>query len=182
MTESDAGTPTGSPVIGVAGWKNSGKTTLVARLVAEIAGRGLRVATVKHAHHSFDIDHEGTDSWRHREAGASEVALVSSRRLAIQTELRGDPEPSLDAVLARLGPADVVIVEGYKGEAIPKIEIRRREAASHDPLAPADPLVAAIVADHPVNDAAGLPVFAIDAVPAIADFILDHVGVHVAAS
>ncbi len=159
-------------VIGIAGWKNSGKTTLTARLVGELTGRGFRVSTVKHAHHGFDVDREGTDSWRHREAGAREVALVSSRRVVLQRELAGEDEPPLRDVLARLAPADIVLVEGYKREPIPKIEIRRLEAAKSEPLAPADPLVMAIVADHAVTDAGGLPVFPIDAVDAVADFLV----------
>nr|WP_099558914.1 molybdopterin-guanine dinucleotide biosynthesis protein B [Hartmannibacter diazotrophicus] len=159
------------PVIGVAGWKNSGKTTLVVRLVSELVSRGFRVSTVKHAHHKFDIDHEGTDSWRHREAGAKEVCLVSTRRVASQLELRGDPEPPLGDILAGLAPTDIIIAEGFKESPIPKIEIRRLEAKSHDPLVDAVPNVVAIVADHPVVDLKGLPGFSIDAISDIADFV-----------
>ena len=103
-----------SKVIGVAGFKNAGKTTLVEKLVAELTRRGYRVSTVKHAHHSFDIDHEGRDSFRHRKAGASEVAVVSRHRWAIIHESREEAEPTLQEILAKLGPCDLVIVEGYK--------------------------------------------------------------------
>jgi molybdopterin-guanine dinucleotide biosynthesis protein B len=159
------------PVIGVAGWKNSGKTTLVTRLIAELTARGLRVATVKHAHHDFQIDDAETDSARHRRAGAAQVAVVSSRRWAVIRELGDRPEPSLDEMIARLDPCDLVIVEGYKAAPIPKIEARRSAAARAEPLAETDPNVVAIAADHPC-DGAGLPVFALDDVAGIADFIV----------
>jgi molybdopterin-guanine dinucleotide biosynthesis protein B len=160
-----------SPVLGIAGWKNSGKTTLVERLVAELSGRGLRVATVKHAHHDFDVDVPGTDSWRHRQAGAQEVAIVSSRRWALMHELHDDPEPELDDILERLSPADLIIVEGWKRGAHAKIELRRQSAADAEPLAPGDPTIIAIVADHAV-EGGGLPVFDPDDIGAIADFAL----------
>src|SRR5690348_5890047 len=102
------------PVIGICGWKDSGKTTLVTRLVAEFVDRGLRVATVKHAHHNFRIDEREADSARHRRAGAKQVAIVSAKRWALITELDDAPEPPLEWVIARLGPADLIIVEGYK--------------------------------------------------------------------
>jgi molybdopterin-guanine dinucleotide biosynthesis protein B len=160
-----------NPVFGVTGWKNSGKTTLVARLVAEFTRRGLAVATVKHAHHEFDIDVPGTDSFRHREAGAREVMIVSGRRWALMHELKEESEPPLSAALARLSPCDLVLVEGYKREAHPKIEVRR-EAAGRDrePLAPHDSSILAVAADH-AADAAGRPLFDLDDVPGIADFI-----------
>lgn len=161
-------------VIGIAGWKNAGKTTLVERLVGELVARGRRVATVKHAHHDAEIDVPGTDSYRHRAAGASEVALVTARRVAIVRELRGDPEPALDEVLARLAVCDVVIVEGYKRERHDKIELRRG-ADGDGPLAGTMPNVVAIAADHPVAGG-GLPVFALDDVAAIADFVERHCG------
>ena len=115
-----------TPVFGIGGWKNSGKTTLTERLVAEFTRRGLRLATVKHAHHDFDIDKEGTDSFRHRRAGAREVAIVSGRRWALMHELDGETEPTLDAIVARLSPADLILVEGFKRGSHPKIEVRRR--------------------------------------------------------
>jgi molybdopterin-guanine dinucleotide biosynthesis protein B len=161
----------GIPVIGIAGWKKSGKTTLVTRLIAELTRRGLKVATVKHAHHAFQIDEAETDSARHRRAGAAQVAVVSPERWAMITELNGGPEPELAEVLSRLDPCDLIIVEGYKGAAIPKIEVRRTAALGNEPLAGRDPTVLAIAADH-VPEGHGLPVFALDDVTGIADFIL----------
>ena len=116
---------TSAPVIGIAGWKNSGKTTLAVRLVEEFTRRGDRVATVKHAHHALRLDEEGTDSARHRAAGAAQVAVVSSKRWAIMSEGR---EPDFPDILARLDPCDIIIVEGYKSQPIPKIETRRKDA------------------------------------------------------
>ena len=112
-------------VIGLAGWSGSGKTTLVTKVIPVLVGRGLKVATVKHAHHDFDTDQPGKDSWLHRRAGASEVAVVSSRRWAIVHELGDEAEPSLDDVLAKLSPADLVIVEGFKRHPHPKLEVYR---------------------------------------------------------
>lgn len=164
-----------TPVFGVTGWKNSGKTTLTERLVAELARRGRKVATVKHAHHSFDVDREGTDSFRHRAAGANEVAIVASSRWALMHELRSEDEPSLAAILARLSPADIVIVEGFKREGHAKIECCRAEAKDHAALAGNVPGIVAIAADHDVAET-DLPVFALDDVPAIADFVERHCG------
>jgi molybdopterin-guanine dinucleotide biosynthesis protein B len=163
------------PVFGVTGWKNSGKTTLVTKLVREFVARGFRVSTVKHAHHDFDIDKPATDSFRHREAGASEVLIVSGNRWALMHELRGGAEPPLEAALLRLSPCDLILVEGYKREAHPKIEVRRRSARAQEPLAPGDPSVLAVAADH-ATDAGALPLFALDDVAAIADFIAARAG------
>lgn len=157
-------------VFGITGWKNSGKTTLTERLVTELTSRGWKVSTVKHAHHDFDIDKAGTDSFRHRQAGASEVAIVSGRRWALMHELRGEDEPTLDDVLARLAPCDLVLVEGYKREGHMKIEARRLEAKDRSPLSVSDPAIVAIAADHPV-DGEQVPVFRIDDISAIGDFI-----------
>jgi molybdopterin-guanine dinucleotide biosynthesis protein B len=162
-------------VFGIAGWKNSGKTGLAVRLVEEFTRRGYRVSTIKHAHHDFDIDKVGADSFRHREAGAHEVALVSGTRYAIMHELRGAPEPAFEEILARLAPCDLVLIEGYKREPIPKIEARRLGAANREPLAPSDSYITAIAADHPVADTT-LPVFDLDDTVAIANFIADTVG------
>jgi molybdopterin-guanine dinucleotide biosynthesis protein B len=163
-------------IFGVAGWKNSGKTTLVERLVAELSTRGHRVATVKHAHHSFDIDHEGTDSYRHRAAGATEVAIVSGRRWALVHEIAADEaEPGLSDILARLSPCDIVIVEGYKRDGHQKIEVRRRDARDTTPLAPDDPTIVAVAADHAI-EGEGLPVFDLDDIPAMADFVVRTTG------
>lgn len=162
-------------IFGIAGWKNSGKTGLAVRLVTELTWRGYRVSTIKHAHHDFDIDKVGADSYRHRQAGAHEVALVSGTRYAIMHELRGAPEPTLEDVLARLAPCDIVLIEGYKREPVPKIEARRLEAVNLAPLAPTDPYICAIAADHPVEDT-GLPIFDLDDTLAVADFIVAKLG------
>ena len=157
-------------VFGITGWKNSGKTTLTERLVTELTRRGWAVSTVKHAHHAFDIDQEGTDSFRHRAAGATEVAIVSGVRWALMHELRNATEPDLASILHRMSPCDLVLVEGYKRESHRKIEVRRLDARNRTPLAPDDPNIVGIAADHE-TDAGGLPVFDLDAVAAIADFV-----------
>jgi len=162
-------------IFGIAGWKNSGKTGLAVRLVTELVARGYRVSTIKHAHHDFDIDKVGADSYRHRQAGAHEVTIVSGTRYAIMHELRGEPEPSFESILARLSPCDLVLIEGYKREPIPKIEARRLESANRAPLAPQDPHIVAIAADHPITDS-DLPVFDLNDTEAIAEFILQAVG------
>jgi molybdopterin-guanine dinucleotide biosynthesis protein B len=156
-------------VFGVTGWKNAGKTTLTERLVAEFVHRGWRVSTIKHAHHAVDIDRPGTDSFRHRAAGATEVALVGGQRYAI---MREEAEPPLGEVLARLAPADLVLIEGYKREPHPKIEVRAADVPS---LAANDPAIAAIAADvRPVDTA--LPWFRRDDIAGIADFIASRKG------
>ncbi|MCM2475726.1 molybdopterin-guanine dinucleotide biosynthesis protein B [Rhizobium sp. CG5] len=157
-------------IFGISGWKNSGKTGLAVRLVEEFTRRGYRISTIKHAHHDFDIDKVGADSYRHREAGAHEVTIVSGTRYAIMHELRGAPEPAFEDILGRLAPCDLVLIEGYKREPVPKIEARRLASANREPLAPTDPYIVAIAADHPVSDT-GLPVFDLDDTMAIADFI-----------
>ncbi|PWW01450.1 molybdopterin guanine dinucleotide biosynthesis accessory protein MobB [Hoeflea marina] len=162
-------------IFGVAGWKNSGKTTLTCRLVAEFTRRGFAVGTVKHAHHLFDIDREGTDSHRHRQAGARDVAIVSGRRWAVMHELGEASEPSLDAVLAQLGACDLVLIEGYKRESHPKIEVRRLAAGDRAPLPDTHGSICAIAADHPVADAR-IPVFALDDIGGIADMIARTTG------
>lgn len=160
-------------VYGITGWKNTGKTTLTERLVADLTGRGLRVSTVKHAHHSADIDHPGRDSHRHRLAGAGQVIVASPRRWALMTELRDRPEPGLDALLARLDPCDLVLVEGYKSAPHPKIEAHRKDVG-RDLLARANPTIRAVARDVPVDHP--LPQFDLDDIPAIAGFILREVG------
>lgn len=161
-------------IIGVAGFKNAGKTTLVERLVTELTRRGHRISTVKHAHHSFDIDHEGRDSFRHRKAGATEVAVVSRHRWAIIHEMRDEAEPPLADVLAKLAPCDLVIVEGYKRDAHDKIEVRNVDL-DHPKLAGDDPTIVAIAANG-VVPGAGVPVFGRDDVAAVASFIEQHMG------
>jgi molybdopterin-guanine dinucleotide biosynthesis adapter protein len=159
---------------GVTGWKNSGKTVLVERLVAHLTGRGLTVSTVKHAHHVFDLDQPGKDSYRHRAAGASQVLIASARRWALMTELRDGPEPPLAALLARLDPVDLVLVEGYKRDRHPKIEARRA-ATAQDLIATGDDSIEAVASDSPLPGL-GVPVFDLDDVPGIAGFILGRTG------
>lgn len=133
-------------IYGVIGWKNAGKTSLMERLVAEITGMGLSVSTVKHVHHDVDLDQPGKDTYRHRTAGAREVVLASARRHAILTEHRDAPEPPLHAILARLTPVDLVLIEGYKRDDHPKIEVFRA-AAGHALIQPGDPRVRAVATD-----------------------------------
>ncbi len=161
-------------VYGVVGWKNSGKTTLMEKLLAEMRRRGLTVSTVKHAHHVFDVDPPGKDSHRHREAGAGEVLLASRRRWALMHELRDEEEPTLEALLAKLAPADIVLVEGYKRDAHPKIEAFRAETG-RDLIARDDPTVRAVAAKDPVEGLA-LPLLPLDDAAAVADFILADLG------
>ena len=160
-------------VFGVVGWKNAGKTGLMERLVTEITGRGFSVSTVKHAHHTFDVDHEGKDSHRHRVAGAQEVLLASRNRFALMHELRDEDEPTLADLLRKLSPVDLVLIEGYKRDAHPKIEAFRSE--TKNPLiATDDPTIRAVAS----NTSIGLdrPVFDLNDTVAIADFILSEVG------
>jgi molybdopterin-guanine dinucleotide biosynthesis protein B len=157
-------------VFGITGWKNSGKTSLTEKLVAELVARGWTVSTVKHAHHGFDIDKPGADSFRHRQAGATEVAIVSGNRWALMHELRGEDEPALDMILSRLAPCDLVVIEGYKREPHAKLETRRLEAKERTPLSATDPNIVAIAADFAV-EGEHLPVFDLDDVRAIADFV-----------
>lgn len=160
-------------IYGVTGWKNTGKTTLTERLVAELVGQGLRISTVKHAHHATEIDHPGRDSHRHREAGAGQVIVASPVRWALMTELRGAGEPPLADLLAHLDPCDLVLIEGYKTAPHPKIETHRK-AAGRDLLALQNPTIRAIASDGPVDSA--LPRFDLDDVAGIAAFICAEVG------
>jgi molybdopterin-guanine dinucleotide biosynthesis protein B len=156
-------------VIGVAGWSGSGKTTLITKVIPVLVGRGLKVATIKHAHHEFDIDRPGKDSWLHREAGASEVVVASSRRWALVHELRNEGEPPLAELLAKLSPVDLVIIEGFKRHAHPKLEIYR--AAVGKPLIyPQDDCIVAIASDQPLPQAQ-LPVLMLDDVAGIANVL-----------
>ncbi len=160
-------------IYGVTGWKNAGKTGLMERLVAEITRRGYTVSTVKHAHHSFDVDQPGRDSHRHRMAGASEVLLASGQRVALMQELRGAEEPTLTSLLARLSPVDLVLIEGYKRERHPKVEAFRAEPGN-DLIAPSDDTIRAVASDTPLK--LDRPVFDLNDTAAIADFILFEVG------
>jgi molybdopterin-guanine dinucleotide biosynthesis protein B len=156
-------------VIGLAGWSGAGKTTLITKVIPVLVGRGLKVATVKHAHHAFEIDRPGKDSWLHREAGASEVIVASSRRWAVVHELRNEPEPQLAELLAKLNPADLVIVEGFKHYAQPKLEIYR--ASLGKPLIyPQDDCIVAIASDKPLPHAQ-LPVLMLDDIEGIANVL-----------
>jgi molybdopterin-guanine dinucleotide biosynthesis protein B len=156
-------------IVGLAGWSGAGKTTLITSVIPVLIRRGLTVATVKHAHHEFDIDLPGKDSWLHREAGASEVAIASSRRWAIVHELRQEAEPPLAEILAKLSPVDLVIVEGFKRHAHPKLEVFR--AAIGKPLLyPHDNCIVAIATDAPLPQAQ-VPVVMLDDVESIANIL-----------
>ena len=156
---------------GIAGWKNSGKTSLVASLVTHISNRGFKVSTIKHAHHAFDLDTPKTDSYKHREAGANEVILVSSNRWAIQHELRGLEEPNFETMLAKLTPCDLVLVEGYKRENIAKLEIIGPDS-ERDALWPNDNNIKAIASDTQIENCP-LPHYHRNDIKKIADFILE---------
>jgi molybdopterin-guanine dinucleotide biosynthesis protein B len=159
-------------ILGIAGYSGSGKTTLIEKLVPILTGEGLRVSLVKHAHHRFDVDQPGKDSFRHREAGCSEVLVSSSQRWALMHELRGEAEPELPELLRHFSPCDLVLVEGYKHDPIPRIEVHR--AGGDRPLLhPHDPHVIAVATDEPLQTR--LPQFALDDAPAIARFILAFV-------
>lgn len=161
-------------VFGIAGWKDSGKTTLVTRLIPALIGHGLSVSTLKHAHHAFDIDQPGKDSYRHREAGAAEVLVASARRWALLHEHRDGAEPDLAALLAHLAPVDVVLVEGFKREAIDKLEVWS-QATGKPLLCRDDPHIVAVASDAPIPNC---PVPRLDRedVPAIAAFIVARYG------
>jgi molybdopterin-guanine dinucleotide biosynthesis protein B len=158
-------------VFGFAGWSGSGKTTLIEQLVPRFARAGLAVSLVKHAHHSFDVDQPGKDSYRHREAGCKEVMVSSEKRWVILHELRGEPEPPLERQIERMSPCDLLLVEGYKRYPMPKLEVFR-EANGKPPLHPDDPHIVGIAAD--VALPTRLPRFALDDYDRIADFVLTH--------
>jgi molybdopterin-guanine dinucleotide biosynthesis protein B len=160
-------------IYGVTGWKNAGKTGLMERLVTEITGRGITVSTVKHAHHTFDVDHPGKDSHRHRVAGATEVLLASRNRFALMHELRDEAEPTLEELLSKLMPVDLVLVEGYKRDRHPKVEAFRAETGN-DLIALSDPTIRAVASDTPMD--LDRPVFDLNDTKSIADFILSEVG------
>ncbi|NNM72225.1 molybdopterin-guanine dinucleotide biosynthesis protein B [Enterovirga aerilata] len=160
-------------VIGLAGWSGAGKTTLVARLIPELRRRGMSVSTLKHAHHAFDIDQPGKDSHTHREAGATEVLVASSRRYAIVHELRDEPEPPLAQLLGRLSPVDLVVVEGFKREPHPKIEVHRT-ANGRPFLFPEFPGIVALATDAEAPPGLPVPAMHLDDVPAIAEAATAH--------
>ena len=160
-------------VIGLAGWSGAGKTTLLTRLIPCLLGRGVGVSTVKHAHHAFDVDRPGKDSWLHREAGARQVLVGSARRWALMTELRDEPEPGLAFLLSRLSPVDLVVVEGFKRDRHPKIEVHR--AANGKPwLHPGDPAIRAVASDVIPPPGAGLPFASLDDIEGVAELALRH--------
>jgi molybdopterin-guanine dinucleotide biosynthesis adapter protein len=159
-------------VIGLAGWSGSGKTTLLTKVIPRIVARGFKASTLKHAHHAFDVDQPGKDSHSHRMAGATEVLVGAASRWALVHELRGETEPSLGALLRKLSPVDLVLVEGYKRERHPKLEVHR--AAIGKPLLhPEDPGIVAIASDAPLP-AARVPVVDIDDVDGVVDILLRH--------
>jgi molybdopterin-guanine dinucleotide biosynthesis adapter protein len=168
-SSSKAAQPT-TPMLGVAGWSNAGKTTLIEKLTRHFTAKGLRVATIKHTHHKFDIDKPDSDTTRHRLAGAAETAIVSGSRVAVIEEIDTRGEPALEDIARRLSPADIILVEGYKSAAIPKIEVRRAAVAAEKLLAFSDPLVIAIAADYEL-DGHGKPVFALDDIAGLAALI-----------
>lgn len=160
-------------IFGFAGYSGSGKTTLIEKLIPLFAARNLKVSLIKHAHHTFDIDQPGKDSYRHRHAGCTEVLVTSSRRWALMHELRGAPEPGLTEQIERLSPCDLLLVEGFKHERIPKLEVYRQEVGE-SLLHPHDGNIVAVASDKKVD--AKLPQFDLNRPEAIAEFILRHVG------
>jgi molybdopterin-guanine dinucleotide biosynthesis protein B len=160
-------------VFGLAGWSGSGKTTLLTKLIPALIERGVTVSTIKHAHHEFDIDKPGKDSWLHRQAGATEVMVASSMRFALMHELRGAPAPSLDELVARMAPVDLLLVEGFKAHAHPKLEVHRPSVGKPF-LYPDDPHIVAVASDEAIT--APLPVLPLADAARIADFILGETG------
>ena len=160
-------------VLGLAGWSGAGKTTLLVRLLPLLRADGLRVSTVKHAHHGFDVDRPGKDSFRHRDAGAGEVLVASARRWVLMHETTAadgaEAEPRLSALLRRLSPCDLVLAEGFKSLPHPKLEVHRA-AVGRPPLFPGDPAVVAVASDVPLPGAP-IPVLHLDDVPALAALV-----------
>jgi molybdopterin-guanine dinucleotide biosynthesis adapter protein len=159
-------------VLGIAGYSGSGKTTLIEKIVPILVKEGLRVSLIKHAHHEFDVDQRSKDSFRHRQAGCTEVLVSSSTRWALMHELRGEAEPDLEAQLRHFSPCDLVLVEGYKVDPIPRIEVHR-SGGERPLLFPRDPHVIAIATDEPLDTK--LPQFGLDDAAAIARFVLEFV-------
>ena len=158
-------------IFGIAGYSGSGKTTLLEKLIPEFTGRGYKISVIKHAHHGFDIDRPGKDSYRHREAGATEVLLSCNDRWALMHERRDEGEPTLDELLGHLSPCDLVLIEGFKQEPVPKIEVFRPENGK-PPLFPERPDIQAIATN--VSLETNLPCIGLDDVAAMADFIINH--------
>ena len=161
-------------IFGIAGWSGSGKTTLLVRLIPELTGRGLRVSTIKHAHHGFDFDKPGKDSYEHRTAGATEVMITSNNRWALMRELRDEPEPTLAECAAHMSDVDLLLVEGFKHENHDKIEVSRK-ATGKSLLQPDDPHIVAVVSDD-TEVQKQVPAIHIDDIPGVADFIMEFTG------
>ena len=164
------GTHQGMRIIGLAGWSGSGKTTLITKVIPKLIARGVRVSTLKHAHHGFDLDQPGKDSFMHRAAGATEVAISSARRFAVLHELRDEPEWDLPALLGKFSPVDLVLVEGFKRDAFPKLEIHRAENGK-PLLHPEDPHIVAIASDRPLPESS-VPVIDLNDIDGIVDLLL----------
>ena len=160
-------------IFGFAGWSGSGKTTLIEKLIPLFVARGLNVSLIKHAHHSFDVDQPGKDSYRHRHAGCTEVLVSSSRRWALVHELRGAEEPGFAELIERLSPCDLVLVEGFKRERLPKLEVYRK-VTGESMLHTQDQDIVAIASDQRVDTT--LPQFSLDDAPRISGFVLHHLG------
>jgi len=161
-------------VFGLAGWSGSGKTTLLVRLIPALVARGLSVSTIKHAHHAFDVDRPGKDSHSHRLAGAREVMVSSANRFALMHELRGAPEPTVEELVARMSPVDLLLIEGFKHHAHYKLEVHR-PALGKPLLAPDDPRVVAVASDVPLGRLP-VPRLPLDDIEAIAGFVVDRCG------
>jgi molybdopterin-guanine dinucleotide biosynthesis adapter protein len=159
-------------IFGLAGWSGSGKTTLLAALIPELISRGVSVSTLKHAHHAFDIDQPGKDSWRHRQAGAREVLVSSQNRWALMRELRGAPEPSFEDLVRRMSPVDLLLVEGFKRHPFPKIEVYR-PSLGKPPLYPEDPFIVAVASDERLSELP-VPWLPLSDPPEIATFVLAY--------
>jgi len=163
-------------VFGIAGYSGSGKTTLLERMIPVFIVEGLRVSVMKHAHHRFDVDRPGKDSYRHREAGAAEVLISGGERWVLMNELRGAPEPTLDQLLKKFSPCDIVLVEGFKSQPFPKLEVHR-QAAGKSLLFPDDPDIVAVATDEPLDTA--LPQLDVNYPEAVAVFIMHYFGFRV---
>ena len=161
-------------IFGLAGWSGSGKTSLMVRLIPVLTGRGITLSTMKHAHHTFEMDREGKDSYEHRMAGATEVLITSARRWALLHELRERPEPSMTEMIARMTPVDLLLIEGFKREEHDKIEVHR-PAVGKPLLHAEDPRVVAVASDQPL-DGVPLPVIDLNDTDAVADFVVAHCG------
>jgi len=164
-------------IFGIVGWKNNGKTTLMTRLIRILTERGYSVSTIKHAHHAFDVDQPGKDSHRHREAGAREVLVGSAARWALIHELRDEVEPALDALIPKLAPVDILLIEGFKQHGHMKLEVVLKEGRRDPLIAEKDSNVVALASNDPdLGSPRDLPLLPLDAPEVIADFILRQTG------